>query len=234
MARRNALSFALRLLITLAVPTALMAGSVRLLLSYEFLEFEYQRPGFPADPFGFTTVDRIAYGKYAIDYLFNDEPIESLAKVQVRIGGNCAGTDACPLFHQRELRHMGDVKKLLRFGFATAMTIGLLTGVTMLMTIHTPMAQDAIRRGLRDGSRLTLCLILATSVAALLSWHRAFDAFHNLFFASGTWRFAYSDSLIRLYPERIFIDAAGAIAIFTSLGAIVIMLLTSLWDRHAP
>ena len=63
-------------------------------------------------------------------------------------------------------------------------------------------------------------------------WDRAFDAFHEVFFAAGTWRFPYSDSLIRLYPEQLFVDAALLIAIFTSLSAVVLLRLLMLRDRR--
>ena len=42
-----------RLYFSLAVPLWLVLAGVRLLLSEQFLHFEYQRPGFPADAYGF-------------------------------------------------------------------------------------------------------------------------------------------------------------------------------------
>ena len=49
----------------LAVPLWLVIAGARLLLSEQFLQFEYRRPGFPADPYGFDIEDRLDYGPFA-------------------------------------------------------------------------------------------------------------------------------------------------------------------------
>ncbi len=232
MTEKRARLLALRLLFAMAVPTVLTLGSVRLLLSYEFLRFEYQRPGFPVDPYGFSVADRLAYGMYAIDYLFNAEPLDFLASIRIRGDGKCAGADACTLFNERELQHMGDVKELLRIAFAVAVTAVALAGVALL-TARSPEARQAIRRGLRAGSRFTIGAIILLGVMTLLSWNSAFDAFHELLFPPGSWRFLFSDSLIRLYPERLFVDAAAIIGALSFLGALLIMLGASQWEARS-
>jgi len=48
-----------------------------------------------------------------------------------------------------------------------------------------------------------------------------FVAFHNIFFASGTWLFEYTDTLIRLFPERFWRDIfiyVGLFSLATGLG----------------
>jgi uncharacterized membrane protein len=42
-----------------------------------------------------------------------------------------------------------------------------------------------------------------------------FVGFHQVFFDAGTWTFAYSDTLIRLFPERFWQVAFGAVALGT-------------------
>ena len=66
---------------------------------------------------------------------------------------------------------------------------------------------------------------------SIAAWDRSFDAFHEVFFAAGTWRFPFSDSLIRLYPEQLFMDAALLIAIFVSLSAVALLRLLMVRDR---
>ena len=52
-----------------------------------------------------------------------------------------------------------------------------------------------------------------------------------MFFAAGTWRFPFSDSLIRLYPEQLFVDASLVIGVHKRRGrGIVILLLASRWE----
>jgi uncharacterized membrane protein len=54
----------------------------------------------------------------------------------------------------------------------------------------------------------------------LLSFGVFFVAFHNVFFEPGTWVFYYSDTLIRLFPERFWRDIflyVGGFAIISGL-----------------
>jgi integral membrane protein (TIGR01906 family) len=68
-------------------------------------------------------------------------------------------------------------------------------------------------------------------VSAVVAWDTFFTAFHQLFFAGGTWVFAYSDTLIRLFPEQFWFDAALTVGGLTLLGALALLLLSSVVDR---
>ncbi len=215
-------SRAVKLLLALALLCLLMMTAVRLLLSHEFLRIEYFRLGFPADSYGFSADDRLLYGRVAIDYLFNREPISFLGELRLPLA-LCflPPTDAedCPLFTQAELRHMQDVKQVVQIAFALAATCALIVVVALLLDWRAALA------GLQQGAWLTLLLIGGLGVVAVAAWDSAFDRFHEIFFAAGTWRFLYSDGLIRLFPEQIFIDAALFIAAFCAVGACLVLAL---------
>jgi uncharacterized membrane protein len=49
-----------------------------------------------------------------------------------------------------------------------------------------------------------------------------FVAFHQVFFAAGTWTFEYSDTLIRLFPNRFWFDAALTIAGLTTGAGVLV------------
>lgn len=212
----------LKLLLALALVCLLMMTAVRLLLSHEFLRIEYLRPGFPADSYGFSADDRMMYGRVAIDYLFNREPISFLGELRLPLR-LCflprADAEDCPLFKQAELRHMRDVKHVIQFAFALAAVCALTVVVALLLDWRAGLA------GLQLGAWLTLLLIGGLGVVAFAAWDSAFDRFHDLFFAAGSWRFPHSDSLIRLFPEQIFIDAALFIATFCVVGACLVLAL---------
>ena len=215
----RAIHFLVRLCISLAIPFLFVIAGVRLLLSEQFLQLEYQRPGFPADFYGFSVEDRLAYGPYAVNYLFNGEPIDYLATLRLP-GHKCwnpsAGASDCALFSERELRHMSDVKRTTALAFALA-AICVFVGVVLAVA-------SRLDEGLRSN------FVVGIRRGCKLAWDRAFDAFHNLFFAAGTWRFPYSDSLIRLYPEQLFVDAALLLAVFVSLCSISLLFLMFVWD----
>ncbi|MCY4464334.1 MAG: DUF1461 domain-containing protein [Chloroflexi bacterium] len=210
------------LLLALALLCLLMMTAVRLLLSHEFLRIEYLRLGFPADSYGFSADDRMMYGPYAIDYLFNSEPIAFLGELRLPLA-LCflppADVEDCPLFKRSELRHMQDVKQVTQIAFALAALCALTIVLALRLDWRAGLA------GLQLGAWLTLLLIGGLAVLAIGAWDSAFDRFHDLFFAAGSWRFPYSDSLIRLFPEQIFIDAALFIAAFCAFSACLVLAL---------
>ncbi len=237
------LSWLVGVFVSLALPFLLVMASLRLLLSYEFLRFEYQRAGFPADFYGFSTADRLEYGMPAIEYLFSAEGVDTLAGLRLphekcwRLTESAAD---CPLFTGRELRHLEDAKRVLSLAFWAATGCLVSLGCFMLATLWPSGSAhwrarlgSEIRRGMKRGAFLTLGMNLALATAAAAAWDLAFEVFHGIFFAAGTWRFPFSDSLIRLYPEQLFVDAAIALAGFVALGGLVMLGLVEIWRRLA-
>jgi integral membrane protein (TIGR01906 family) len=219
----NMLTRLASLIIAFAVPFLLLVLGARLLMLPWFMQLEYNRPGFPADPYGFTTEQRLAYGPLGIEYLLTPRDISFLAG-QTLPGDQCypPGRNRCPMFNPRELQHMLDVKSVTHTVFHTAALWAALAGLAAGWLLHMRHAA-ALRYAVLQGSMLTLALIAALSLAVLLAWNTFFDSFHNLFFAPGTWVFYYSDTLIRLYPEQFWVDAAICTGIFCAAGALVLL-----------
>jgi integral membrane protein (TIGR01906 family) len=199
------------------VPIALIGLGVRLLLTPQYLALEYRLPGFPADEYGFTTEERLQWGTFGINYLLNDAPRSYLGELNFSSGE--------ALFSERELSHMQDVKYVVQgvlriwylalFILAALATWGWRTGKL-----------TAYRGGLRLGGLLTLAIAglagiigtLGASGSGDLFW-QFFSGFHGLFFSGDSWLFAYSDTLIRLYPLRFWQDTVLYIGALTALGA---------------
>jgi integral membrane protein (TIGR01906 family) len=77
-------------------------------------------------------------------------------------------------------------------------------------------------KGLERGAMLLLGLIGLVILSVLILFQYIFVLFHQIFFASGTWSFLYSDTLIRLFPERFWQDTflmVGGLSI--SLGLLI-------------
>ena len=68
---------------------------------------------------------------------------------------------------------------------------------------------------LLGGGLLTAGLLLFLTVFVVLGWRTFFIGFHDLFFAPGTWTFDWSDSLIRLFPDRFWFDAGAIVTVGT-------------------
>jgi integral membrane protein (TIGR01906 family) len=50
-----------------------------------------------------------------------------------------------------------------------------------------------------------------------LSFLTFFESFHAIFFQGDSWRFLYSDTLIRLFPLRFWQDAVIFLLVFVAL-----------------
>lgn len=218
----------------LAFPACLLLGALRFALSHEFLRYEYTRPGFPADPYGLTTEDRLALGFYALDYLLNGEGIDFLGAMALT-ADKCQGLyeneDTCPMFSQAALRHMEDVKSITNVIFACGSGLAFAACAMVILAGRCSAYRRAMLRGLYLGSIATLAALASLTVVAAAAWNRAFDAFHGFFFAAGTWRFPFSDTLIRLYPERLFIDAAIVIIVLVAAPCLLVLFLHA---RQSP
>ena len=91
-------------LVTLIIPLALILTGVRMILTHVFIQVGYRMPNFPEDTYGMTQEERLKWTPVLWDYLLNDEGISFL--------GDLSFEDGSPLFNERELSHMEDVKGL--------------------------------------------------------------------------------------------------------------------------
>lgn len=211
-------------IIIVGVPVLLILFAVRLVMTDAFLRFEYLRDGFPQDVYGFTTEDRLYYAPYALNYLLNGEDISYLSELEFL-------DTRQPLFNARELRHMFDVKQVTQAAFTSAIVLAFTVLAAMLALRFRHGSRDRLRYALMRGAYATFALIILIVVLAVVGWEVFFTGFHRLFFEGDTWLFAWSDTLIRLFPEQFWFDAAIAIGVLTIFGALLILLAASLTKR---
>jgi integral membrane protein (TIGR01906 family) len=200
-------------------PIVLLGFALRLLLSPLFLQIEYRMPAFPDDPYGFTREDRLRWAPFAVDYLVNREDISYL--------GDLRFDDGTPLYNERELSHMEDVKGVTQ-GALNAFYLAL-AGLALLGLWSKRGDQwSAFRSGLKRGGGIMVGLAGVIAVVVVvgmfvipdLFW-KFFEGFHAIFFEGDSWLFLFSDTLIRLFPIRFWQDAflfAALIAVAGGLG----------------
>lgn len=209
----------LRWLVAILVVLALVLTSVRLLLTPAFVYFEYHTPGFPEDDYGMTREERLTYAPLALAYLLNDEDISFLAKQTF--------ADGSPLYNERELSHMVDVKELTQqFLDVWVLVLVALFGIgAAAWHFELP---DQFRMWLGLGGKLTVITIIVLLIFLALSFNALFTSFHRIFFEGDSWLFLFSDTLIRLFPLRFWRDVFIALAVL-SLGSGAV-----LWRGFSP
>lgn len=209
--RGNLLPRILGWAVTILVPVALTLTAVRLLLTPTFLHWEYRTPGFPPDPYGFTLEDRLRWAPLTLAYLLNDADLSFLTDLRLDEGA--------PLYNARELRHLEDTKRLVQG--ALRVWLGACAAVAFLgVWAWWGRWWGDYRRGLARGGWLTVAFLGLVVLVAAASFGPLFVLFHRLFFEGDTWLFAYSDTLIRLFPIRFWQDAfllAGGLALAGAL-----------------
>ena len=198
-------------LIALIIPIVVILSVVRLVINPWYLVFEYHTPGFPADPYGFSLQDRLNYGRLAVDYLNNSADISFLGDLLFTSGQQAPEpscqfmTDCTHLYNDRELEHMLDVKNVVK-GAMRMLEISILILALLALWAWKGKWSKAYLKGLQRGGMVTLIFIGLIILSVLTAFNYIFIIFHELFFKVGTWTFLYSDTLIRLFPERFWQD----------------------------
>ncbi|MBI5955125.1 MAG: TIGR01906 family membrane protein [Chloroflexi bacterium] len=192
-------------LISFLTPIALIGAALRILLTPVFYTVEYNMPYFPADEYGFTKEDRLRWAKPSVEYLISGADISYL--------GDLKFDDGTPLYNERELSHMADVKGVVLNALG-AWTISLIVLAALAIFAKRGGWIPDYLNGLRRGGLWMIGLAAALGLMAGIGiavnpnvFWEFFTLFHQIFFEGDSWLFYYSDTLIRLFPIRFWQDA---------------------------
>jgi integral membrane protein (TIGR01906 family) len=193
----------IRWLVVVSMPIFLGFNTITLMISDAYPTYQYNNPNFPPDLFGFTVEERLELALVAVGYLQRSEPADGV--IYLLEEQRIPGTDQ-PLYNQREIEHMVDVKRLtdaIRTGGIIAAVI-VLGGLILLLA--RPQTRPQGYLALWRGGLATTGVLLLIALFILVGWSVFFVWFHQLLFPPDTWMFSYSDSLIRLFPEKFWFD----------------------------
>jgi integral membrane protein (TIGR01906 family) len=193
-------------MIALLVPFVLLMTSVRILFNPWFINTMYSLPRFPADEYGFSKEERTHWALISLDYLFKTDKNASLAEYQLE--------DGSPLYNERELSHMLDVRNLLQQCISAWI---ILSGILLVLGILATFARwlPVWFKGLSIGGWGTIVLMMLVLTGVITSFDWLFTEFHHLFFSGDSWLFFESDTLIRLFPEELWITGFALVAVLT-------------------
>lgn len=210
----------LPILVGICVPFLILMTSIRALMNPWYLQTEYFKPGFPPDSYGFTTQERLRWSGMSLKYLLNREKISYL--------GNLTFSNGMPLFNERELSHMLDVKILVQRAIAAWLILLAGSIITGAWSIHSKWKRG-YWKGVYFGAWATIGLLVAIIIGVFTNFYALFENFHALFFTGDSWLFYTSDTLIRLFPEKFWSDAFLLVGAFSMILAIV-AILVSAWQ----
>jgi len=185
-------------LIVLALPVFLLATNLRIVTNHWVVRWEYGKSGFPADPYGLSTAERKDLAIVCVSYIRTDADISLLADLRL--------PDGSPAFNERELQHMTDVQRVFHQITQAGSIAGglLLAGAIVLLAVES--TGRMLLASLFNGSVLTLGILVATGAFMVVSWNSFFTTLHRILFEGDSWLFVYSDTLIRLFPIRFWMD----------------------------
>lgn len=207
-------------IVSLLTPLALIGLALRILLTPLYYTIEYNMPYFPEDEYGFTKEDRLKWAKPSVEYLVNDADISYL--------GDLKFDDSTPIYGERELSHMHDVKVVVQGALQVWYIANVILLVLAVIALRNGWASSYLN-GLRRGGwwmiGLALTLGFIAGAGILLNpdiFWAFFSWFHSLFFEGDSWLFYYSDTLIRLFPIRFWQDAVVAMAVIALGGGLAL------------
>lgn len=220
----------IRWLVALAMPVFIVLLAVRILWNPWYVHWEYGKPDFPPDAYGFANAQRIEYVLQWIDYYNSDIPPQAglLMFTNLRL----PGTDQ-PLYSPYEVSHMLDVRVLTDTLWRVLAVAGVIVvGGLLLLLIPRRTRRDGYA-ALFIGGLISTILLVGAILFVLLSWRTFFVALHDVFFPPGTWTFGYESTLIRIFPDRFWFDAGVLLVGASLVTAIIVMLIGYLLGRRA-
>jgi integral membrane protein (TIGR01906 family) len=209
----------LRWVVALAMPVFLVLSVARVCIQDWYPRYEYAKPDFPRDPYGWTKQERLDL--LLPTYRFLNSPQLPEQAIKILADQRMPASDF-PLFTAEELSHMVDVKRVIDGCWRAQVISGLL----ILAALGVLLARRATRShayvGLMFGGMLTVGFLVMLGLFMLVGFDSAFVLFHDVFFPQGNWTFDYTSSLIRMLPERYFFDYGVLIAGGALLAGLVV------------
>lgn len=197
----------IRWLVIIAMPFFLGLGMLRAVLAWDYPGFEYAR--IAPDTYGFTPEERLSLAHATLDYMQRPEPAEEVIYLLEDLQVSATGD---PLYNEREIGHMLDVKHLTDAIGRVWRVAAVMVVVGLLYLLLQPALRSVGYRAIMQGGLATVVILAAIALLIVLGWSFFFVQFHELLFPPGTWTFYYTDGLIRLFPEQFWFDVGVIIS----------------------
>lgn len=196
-------------LIGLATAIVILAVAVIPFLSPAWVGFEQDRAQVPAWT-GYSDTDiRAVTGSILVDLVTGQ-------------GDFGAALNGAPVLSERERSHMRDVRGVFdAFGVLALLSLAVL--VVTSIRARDPAARDRLWTAVRRGARGLAVGIAVVGVVAVFAFDAAFEVFHRLFFAAGTYDFDPRTSrLVQLFPDQFWSETTMVVGLVGLILALAI------------
>lgn len=225
MTPRRILLGACAILIIIVTPWFLALTTIFPLISPWFLRLQYARPDMPLSA-RFSADERQAFAEAAAHYLVSGEEIDYLADLR--------DDEGLPLFNERELTHMVDVKVLVGRAARLDIILGLLLAASLTILISQPQSRRRTPFYLIVASLVAPALAITALIVVPLQFRWFLVEFHHVFFVGDSWLFPRSDTLIQLFPEQFWFGGLQAWLLLVIGISVLIGIGAYVWLRRMP
>ena len=143
-------------------------------------------------------------------YFLSDEEF-----VDIRVRAPSGAVE--PLFSEREVLHLVDVKRLLTRTYdASWAALGFIIVFIAAIAIRERQnAPRALARASLVSGGIAAGTIFVVGVIAVTGFDEAFRQFHLLLFTNDLWKLSSRDRLIQMFPQGFFVETAMLIGVTT-------------------
>lgn len=199
----------------ISIPLLLITTNIRWAAS-EVRVYEYSFDRYDAEErtgIARSELDRAA--EELVAYFHNDEKT-----VDIRVEED---SQQVPLFNEREITHLADVKDLFRADFRLQ-EASLAFAFVFVVGVFIWAREASLRvlaRAVLTASLITLGLLVVLGVGVLVGFDELFLRFHLVAFTNDLWKLnPNTDHLIQMFPRDFWFDVTMLVAGLTALEAI--------------
>lgn len=130
--------------------------------------------------------------------------------------------DGVAVLNEREREHLRDVRAVFG-GFALLVVVA----AVLVLIGRRSLGAARWRAALRRGGTWTVIALVVAGVVAAVAFDTAFEIFHQLFFAGGSYSFdPRTERLVQLFPNQFWVDSTIVAGAFMALIALAVRRLT--------
>ncbi len=209
-----------------SIPFLLISGAVKVETQYlPFYQYQYEKNHI-SEITGFTNTQLMMITRHLIQF-FNGK-VKS-AQLMIEKNGK-----PIYLFHEHEIVHLNDVKVLFKNTFLILIAASIYIFGYLILTMISGYKGKWFYfwKGLRNGSGLTIIILIILGIGVLIGFHSLFTRFHYLVFGdpqNSPWMLdPRTDHLIMMYPLKFWQDATVMGIALVVIAALIIVLISSM------